>query len=50
VVKGVAGSAKGLTPDTARTSREITAQISEYMYRSGWITKDQYISPKTMGD
>jgi hypothetical protein len=50
VVKGVAGSAKGLTQDTARTSREITAQISEYMYRSGWITKDQYISPKTMGD
>jgi hypothetical protein len=50
VIKGVAGSAKGLTQDTARTSRMITAQISEYMYRSGWITKDQYIPPKTLGD
>ncbi|MCE0521278.1 MAG: DUF4410 domain-containing protein [Methylacidiphilales bacterium] len=50
VIKGVAGSAKGLTQDAARTSREITAQISEYMYKSGWITQAQYISPKTMGD
>ena len=39
VVKGVAGAAKGLTQDTARTSREITAQLSEYMYRSGWISE-----------
>jgi hypothetical protein len=49
-VSGVAGSAKGLTHDAERTSRMITAQISEYMYRSGWITKDQYIAPKTLGD
>ncbi|MCE0484512.1 MAG: DUF4410 domain-containing protein [Methylacidiphilales bacterium] len=50
VIKGVAGAAKGLTQDTARTSRMITAQISEHMYRSGWIGKDKYIPPKTLGD
>jgi len=49
-IKGVAGAAKGLTQDTSRTGRMITAQISEYMYKSGWITKDQYIAPKTIGN
>lgn len=50
VVSGIAGSAKGLTQDTSRTAREITAEISEYMYRNGWISKAQYIPPKTLGD
>jgi hypothetical protein len=44
---GAGGVAHGLTEDTARTSREITAELSDYMYRSGWISKDKWIEPKT---
>lgn len=47
-VKGVAGSARGLTDDTARTSREITAEISEYMFVHHWIPKSKYIPPKVL--
>jgi hypothetical protein len=36
----------GLTEDTAQTAREITAELSDYMYRSGWISKDKWIEPK----
>jgi hypothetical protein len=43
---GAGGIAHGLTEDTARTAREITAELSDYMYRSGWISKDKWIEPK----
>lgn len=49
VVAGGAGNiAHGLTEDTARTTREITAELSDYMYRSGWIPKDKWIPPKNL--
>ncbi len=47
---GAGGIAHGLTEDTARTSRQITAVLSDYMYRSGWITKDKWIEPKHLSD
>ena len=40
------GIAHGLTEDTARTAREITAQLSDYMYKRGWIPEDKWIEPK----
>ena len=43
---GAGNVAHGLTEDTARTAREITAELSDYMYRSGWISKDKWIEPK----
>src|ERR1039458_7157855 len=43
---GAGNFAHGLTEDTARTAREITAELSDYMYRSGWISKDKWIEPK----
>ncbi len=43
---GAGNIAHGLTEDTARTAREITAELSDYMYRSGWISKDKWIEPK----
>ena len=45
---GAGGIAHGLTEDSARTSREITAELSDYMYRSGWIPKDKWITPKIL--
>jgi len=48
VAGGAGGIAHGLTEDTARTSREITAELSDYMYRSGWISKDKWIAPKML--
>ncbi len=45
---GAGGIAHGLTEDTARTAREITAELSDYMYRSGWISKDKWIEPKKL--
>jgi len=45
---GAGGIAHGLTEDTARTAREITAELSDYMYRSGWISKDKWIQPKKL--
>ena len=48
VSSGSSGIAHGLTEDTARTAREITAELSDYMYRSGWISKDKWIEPKTV--
>jgi hypothetical protein len=51
-VQAAAGSAGGIshgvTEDTARTAREITAVLSDYMYRSGWISKDMWIRPKQL--
>jgi hypothetical protein len=50
VIEAAAGSAGGIahgvTEDTARTTREITAELSNYMYASGWIPKDKWIQPK----
>jgi len=46
---GAGGIAHGLTEDTARTAREITAELSDYMYRHGWISKDKWIEPKKVG-
>jgi len=45
-IGAVGGAAKGVTNDTARTSRMITASLSEYMYNHGWISKDQRLTPK----
>ncbi len=47
---GAGNVAHGLSEDTARTAREITAELSDYMYRSGWIPEDKWIQPKTSGD
>jgi len=43
---GAGNVAHGLTEDTNRTAREITAELSDYMYRSGWISEDKWIQPK----
>jgi hypothetical protein len=45
-IGGVTGAAHGLSEDTARTAREITARISDYMHDRGWISDDQWIKPK----
>jgi len=45
-IGGVGGIAHGLSEDTARTSREITAELSDYMFNRGWISEDQRIEPK----
>ena len=45
-IGGVSGAAHGLSEDTGRTAREITAEFSDYMYRQGWISEDQWIKPK----
>ena len=50
IIQAAAGSAgnitHGITEDTERTSREITATLSDYMYRHGWISKDKWVKPK----
>ncbi len=46
-LNAVGGAAKGLTGDTKRTSRMITAALSDYMYGKGWISADQKLTPKT---
>jgi len=46
VAGGAGGIAHGLTEDTKRTAREITAELSDYMYRRGWIPKSEWIKPK----
>lgn len=43
---GSSGITHGVTEDAKRTAREITAEISDFMYRSGWIPKDKWIKPK----
>jgi hypothetical protein len=45
-IGGVSGAAHGLSEDTARTAREITAELSEYMYQRGWISAGERIEPK----
>jgi hypothetical protein len=43
---GAGNVAHGVTEDTERTAREITAELSDYMYRSHWISEDKWIQPK----
>jgi hypothetical protein len=45
-IGGVSGAAHGLSEDTKRTAREITAEFSNYMHQRGWISEDQWIKPK----
>jgi hypothetical protein len=45
-IGGVTGAAHGLSEDTKRTAREITAEFSNYMHQRGWISEDQWIKPK----
>jgi hypothetical protein len=45
-IGGVSGAAHGLSEDTKRTAREITAELSDYMYKRGWISEDKWIEPK----
>jgi len=45
-IGGVSGAAHGLSEDTKRTAREITAEFSDYMYKRGWISEETWIKPK----
>jgi hypothetical protein len=45
-IGGVSGAAHGLSEDAARTAREITAELSDYMYARGWISPGQRLTPK----
>lgn len=45
-LSGAGGFSHGVTEDTKRTAREITAELSDYMYRSGWIPEEKRIVPK----
>jgi hypothetical protein len=45
-IGAVSGAAHGVSEDTARTAREITAKFSDYMYNRGWIPEDKWIKPK----
>jgi hypothetical protein len=47
---GAGNIAHGLTEDTKRTAREITAQLSDYMYRHHWISDDLWVKPKISSD
>jgi hypothetical protein len=50
VTGGAGNVAHGLTEDSARTAREITAELSNYMYHRGWITEDKRVTPKLYSD
>jgi hypothetical protein len=43
---GASGFSHGITEDTKRTAREITAVLSDVMYRRHWIPKSEWIKPK----
>ncbi len=45
-VGGASGFSHGVTEDTKRTAREITAVLSDVMYRRHWIPEDKWIKPK----
>jgi hypothetical protein len=47
---GAGNVAHGVTEDTTRTAREITAELSDYMYRSHWIPEDKWVRPKMDSD
>jgi hypothetical protein len=46
---GVSGFSHGVTEDAKRTAREITAVLSDYMYRRHWIPEEAWIKPKRVG-
>jgi hypothetical protein len=48
VAGGAGNVAHGLTEDTKRTARETTAELSDYLYRRGWIPKEQWVAPKEL--
>lgn len=45
-VSAVGGAAKGLTDDVVRTSRMITADLSEYMFERDWIPEAKRLNAK----
>jgi hypothetical protein len=45
-IGGAAGFSHGVTEDTRRTAREITAVLSDVMYRRHWISQSEWIKPK----
>jgi hypothetical protein len=47
-VGGISGVAHGRSEDASRTAREITAELSDYMYRRHWISEDKWIKPKAL--
>lgn len=44
----IPGVSHGVSEDTKRTAREITDQLSDYLYKRGWITKAQWHQPKPL--
>ncbi len=51
LVSGGAGNVShGLTEDTSRTGRVITAELSDYMYKNHLIPKDKWLHPKRTSD
>jgi hypothetical protein len=49
-LSGVSGFSHGLSEDTKRTAREITAELSNYLYSRHWIPEDKWIPPKELTD
>jgi hypothetical protein len=45
-IGGASGFSHGVTEDTKRTAREITAMLSDVMYRRHWIPESEWIKPK----
>jgi hypothetical protein len=45
-IGGASGFFHGVTEDTKRTAREITAELSDVMYRNHWIPESAWIKPK----
>ncbi len=43
---GIGNLMHGVTEDSKRTAREITAVLSDYMFRHHWIDADDWIHPK----
>jgi hypothetical protein len=43
---GIGNLMHGVTEDSRRTAREITAVLSDYMFRHHWIDADNWIHPK----
>ncbi|MES2307764.1 MAG: DUF4410 domain-containing protein [Verrucomicrobiota bacterium] len=50
VLGSLGGLAKGITDDSLRTSRMITAQISQFLLKQKWINPEQATEPKMDGE
>ena len=50
VVNAVAALRGGLVADTGRTSKEITAAIADYAYKSHLIPEEKRLHPKVLGE